>query len=69
MTTWKHFSDPKKKQKFSVKINKDEINLIINDGVNSYYAQKITAPETYATKNRKKEIGEYIKLIEGGQSS
>ena len=67
MTIWKHFSDPHKNQKISGKITDEEVNVVINDGGSSHYAQRITPPETYATKKKQEEIKKYILSIEGDE--
>ena len=61
---WKHFSDPRKDQRISVKIEDGDVNIIINDGATIYYAQKITLPETYATKKKQLETKKHIESIE-----
>ena len=65
MTIWKHFSDPHKNQKISVNITDGKVNVVINDGGGSHYAQRITPPETYATKKKQEEIKKYILSMEG----
>mgnify|MGYP003656792753 CR=1 FL=1 len=65
MTIWKHFSDPHKNQKISVNITDGEVNVVINDGGGSHYAQRITPPETYATKKKQEEIKKHILSMEG----
>ena len=62
-TIWKHFEDPGKNQKISVNITDGEVSVVINDGGSSHYAQRITPPETYATKRKQEEVREYIKTI------
>ena len=62
-TIWKHFEDPKKNQKISVNITDGEVSVVINDGGSSHYAQRITSPETYATKRKQEEVREYIRTI------
>ena len=64
-TIWKHFSNPNNNQKMSVKIEDGEVSVVINDGVTTYYAQKITPPETYATKTKQEKVKKYIQSTEG----
>lgn len=65
MSIWKHYSDPNKNQKISVKITDGKVSVVINDGVGSYYAQEITPPETYATNKKQEEVKKYIQSMEG----
>jgi len=62
-TTWKHFEDPKKNQKISIKITDGEVSVVMDDGVGAYYAQRITPPETYATKRKQEEVRKSIRSI------
>jgi hypothetical protein len=64
MSIWKHFEDPKKNQKISVNITGGEVSVVINDGVGAHYAQRITPPETYATKRKQEEVKKYILSME-----
>jgi len=61
---WKHFADPTRNQRISVKIENGEVSVVINDGATIHYAQKITPPTTYATKKKQLETKKHIELIE-----
>tara|TARA_R110000787_G_scaffold75576_1_gene167184 strand:- start:296 stop:538 length:243 start_codon:yes stop_codon:yes gene_type:complete len=65
MSMWKHFSDPKKKQKISVKLEDGKISVMANDDAcGPYYLNAILEPKRYATEEKQQEIHNYVKSME-----